>query len=389
MTSPWEPEVALPSPADPLSHSFDGVLSQPAVVPSSGRLSAAQVPTDAFVVPDDEWEYVDPSQYSNPYTERPVYGSGPDALQQTLAPPTNLPPPNLPPPTLPPPSPAAPGVAPPPLQFNGNGHGVPGAAGAVGTVGDPTLDPRYQPEAGELKIKERRSWRTWQLVVIALVAAMLGMWFNGATGGTTESANSATGGRGGYKLPTQRILHHGGAGGRQLEPFDHGGRQFHLDHGRRRGVDGYDRSGRCDDTDVRGRCRSGLRSRAYHPADRQLDEPRLHHRRGDVEHRLGVPVRAGAIIAPDLRHLRRDQRSSARIHSGRDVVSGVRASCDTADLYRKPTGHRPDHRRLPVGREGDRLEFVGWISDLTSARQASGTEFCCFSCLSDASSSSK
>jgi len=56
------------------------------------------------------------------------------------------------------------------------------------------------PQAGEFKIKERRSWKTWQLLSVALVAAVLGMWINGDTGGGT-SATSANPDNG--KLPAE------------------------------------------------------------------------------------------------------------------------------------------------------------------------------------------
>jgi hypothetical protein len=46
------------------------------------------------------------------------------------------------------------------------------------------------PQAGELKIKERRSWRTWQLLSVALVAVILGMWINGDTGGGSSANGS-------------------------------------------------------------------------------------------------------------------------------------------------------------------------------------------------------
>ena len=47
----------------------------------------------------------------------------------------------------------------------------------------PSASSDDPPEPGELKIKERRSWKTWQLLAAALVAAIFGMWINGDTGG--------------------------------------------------------------------------------------------------------------------------------------------------------------------------------------------------------------
>jgi hypothetical protein len=56
------------------------------------------------------------------------------------------------------------------------------------------------PQSGELKIKERRTWKTWQLLSVALVAAILGMWINGDTGGSSSADSSNPDGG---KLPTE------------------------------------------------------------------------------------------------------------------------------------------------------------------------------------------
>ena len=66
---------------------------------------------------------------------------------------------------------------------------------------DPTLAATYHPEPGELKIKERRTWKTWQLVAAILVAALVGMWFNGSTGSASGPSASSGSGGGSYKLP--------------------------------------------------------------------------------------------------------------------------------------------------------------------------------------------
>ena len=58
--------------------------------------------------------------------------------------------------------------------------------------GNASFSLNHPPEAGELKIKEKRSWRTWQLLAVALVAAIFGMWINGDTGGGPSSASSST-----------------------------------------------------------------------------------------------------------------------------------------------------------------------------------------------------
>ncbi len=70
-------------------------------------------------------------------------------------------------------------------------------AGSVTSLsgnGDVTASSDHPLEPGELKLKERRSWRTWQLLVAVLVAAIFGMWINGDTGGGASSASSSTSG---------------------------------------------------------------------------------------------------------------------------------------------------------------------------------------------------
>jgi hypothetical protein len=75
-------------------------------------------------------------------------------------------------------SPSAPGTPPPPDRGLYQGV-VPPVAPPPGPV---TTDPDVVPQKGDLKFKERRSWKTWQLVVAVIVAAVVGMWFNGNTG---------------------------------------------------------------------------------------------------------------------------------------------------------------------------------------------------------------
>jgi len=119
----------------------------------------------------EEWVYVEPDAFSNPYTEQPVYSSGP--IDAPIA---------APPQTPPPPPPPISGPQPPAASPDG--------------VADPLLSSAYQPEKGELKIKERRTWKTWQMLTFAVLAAVLGMWINGNTG--SASGTSATSS---YKLP--------------------------------------------------------------------------------------------------------------------------------------------------------------------------------------------
>jgi hypothetical protein len=65
----------------------------------------------------------------------------------------------------------------------------------VPTDGDdaPLASSDATPQPGELKIKERRSWKTWQLLAVALVAVILGMWINGDTGGTPSATGTSSG----------------------------------------------------------------------------------------------------------------------------------------------------------------------------------------------------
>jgi hypothetical protein len=182
VSSPWDPNSAPSQPVDQPHQSPDGwigngvasrTVQMPATPPSS----------------DEQWEYLDPSAYSNPYTQQPVYTSGPQPI-----------------PTMPPPPPAATlapsdsSTTPPPATagpWQGFGDSPPPPYGTGATVGgDPLSSANYEPEKGELKIKERRTWKTWQLLVAVILAAGVGMWFNGNSG--SASSTSATSG---YKLP--------------------------------------------------------------------------------------------------------------------------------------------------------------------------------------------
>ncbi len=201
--------------------------------------------------PPDQWVYVDPSSYSNPYTEQPVYTSGPQVMPTVT--PVEATPPPIPGPHYAPEGPpryasgpaatngtgytdmsASPGYGatatpPAPLGYGPggiNGPEAPSAYGAAPTgayeaVGpgfygaapppggspvagqptDPLLSPTYQPEEGELKIKERRSWKTWQLLAAVLLAIGAGMWINGNAGTASGDPAASGSSSGGYKLP--------------------------------------------------------------------------------------------------------------------------------------------------------------------------------------------
>ena len=144
------------------------------------QVAPAPMPPPA-PAPAEQWVYVDPSAYSNPYTEAPVYTSGPQ-------------------PAAPPPVAAVP-VVPVPLADPHQAGFAPEAGpdgGATTQAGSAPPDSHH-PERGELGIKERRSWKTWQLLLVALVAAVLGMGINGNVG--AGSSTSSTASSGGYKLP--------------------------------------------------------------------------------------------------------------------------------------------------------------------------------------------
>lgn len=203
----------------------------------------------------DQFVYVDPSAYSNPYTEQPVYTSGAQVMPTEL--PVEPAPPSAPGLQYPP-DPAA-SYPPPPGPASTNGTGQPytapvpvyGAAaptavppgygpspvagypdvpptgyGAVPTPGyepavpagygaapapgfdtppgqpaDPLLASSYQPEEGELKIKGRRSWKTWQVLIAVVLALGIGMWLNGNAGTASGNPAASGSGGGGYKLP--------------------------------------------------------------------------------------------------------------------------------------------------------------------------------------------
>ncbi len=81
-------------------------------------------------------------------------------------------------------------------------------SGPPGVVGQPAVDAEpapaqdrasYRPAAGELGIKERRSWKTWQALVAILVAIGVGAWWNGSTGSASGSGQGA--GSSAYKAP--------------------------------------------------------------------------------------------------------------------------------------------------------------------------------------------
>ncbi len=67
------------------------------------------------------------------------------------------------------------------------------------------------PKPGDLKIKERRSWKTWQLLTAVLVAVIAGMWINGDTGGGASSTHTTGSGHG--TLPANSIAAGTGTGG--------------------------------------------------------------------------------------------------------------------------------------------------------------------------------
>jgi len=176
VTDPWDPVSVEMHPSDQDIHprsAWESLVSAPA---PTGVPSAAPPPTD-------RWEYIDPRAYSNPYTDAPVYTSGP-------RPPTTMPPPI---------AAAAPTVA--GSMGTATKDLRPGTPGVPSDLGpDPLLSANYQPDKGELHIKERRSWKTWQLLTAVVIAAACGMWINGNSG-PASGINGASSTSGGYKLP--------------------------------------------------------------------------------------------------------------------------------------------------------------------------------------------
>jgi hypothetical protein len=188
VTPSWDPNAAP-------NHSEEG----PRVPPSEWDPNAVPLPPIPPPVAGDQWVPVDPSSYSNPYTEAPVYTSGPQSIP-TVPPPSSplhaAIPAEFAPPAVPgpPPVPASPpGVT--PHGFSTDGPGAP-----ENTVADPMLSAGYMPEKGDLKIKERRTWKTWQLLIAVIVAAVVGMWFNGNAGSASGTGGGSGSGHG-YKLP--------------------------------------------------------------------------------------------------------------------------------------------------------------------------------------------
>ena len=175
--------------------------SWPEPPPPAGLTEPAWVPPAP--PPGDQWVAVDPSAFSNPYTESPVYTSGPQPVQTAPPPAYYAPQPQQPDPlVVPVPVGHVPyqGLQQPP--FPPPAGPEPGPVAEAGRSADDT----YRPEQGELGIKERRSWKTWQLLVAVLVAAVVGMAINGATGssssaGAGSNSSAAGGSGGGYKLP--------------------------------------------------------------------------------------------------------------------------------------------------------------------------------------------
>lgn len=66
-----------------------------------------------------------------------------------------------------------------------------------------------RPAPGELRIRERRSWKTWQLLTAVLIAVIAGMWINGDTGGGASNASGT--GSGQEKLPPPSASSAGGS----------------------------------------------------------------------------------------------------------------------------------------------------------------------------------
>ena len=165
----------------------------------------------------------------------------------------------------------------------------------VGSVRRPARRP------GELKIKERRSWKTWQLLTAVLIAAIFGMWINGDTGGGAASTTGTSSGSG--KLPPPSASPSGSAAGgstattttaaaragRSPRPLPRADRRrpprgrIHDDH-----------RGRIhDDVDPVADGRNWTSASPPHlaTAPGQLDQRVVHDDSCAMEHRLGIQMR--------------------------------------------------------------------------------------------------
>ena len=152
-----------------------------------------------------------------------------------------------------------------------------------------------QPKPGELKIKERRSWKTWQLLTAVLIAVIFGMWINGDTGGGSSSATGTSSGSGTLPPPSASSSGAPAGGGAATTTTAAGGQFGHHDHRSRRIDD--DHCGRRVHDDFnhivdlvigRGRTRTSPLDLATAPGE--LDQHAVHDDCRPMEHRMGVPV---------------------------------------------------------------------------------------------------
>ena len=172
MTAPWNPNsVPRLIPEQPPHSPWE---STPSSVSETAPISVPQ---------GDQWVYVDPNSYSDPFAQEPIYTSGEQAVPGAST--GTMPFPPLP-------SVKQPASSPDPFQ----GLGIPPQPqpGIQSALPENALPGgNDEPEKGELKIKERRSWKTWQLLTAVVIAGVLGMWFNGNAGSASGSASSAGG----------------------------------------------------------------------------------------------------------------------------------------------------------------------------------------------------
>ena len=222
------------------------------------------------------------------------------------------------------------------------------------------------PQSGDLKIKERRSWRTWQLLTVALVAAILGMWINGDTGGGGSSSATSSNPDGG-KLPAEgagapAASGSGGttttvaAGGtatttrrEQLGNHHHGSGRVD-DHHRGRGVHHCDHGGG-------GSRRAGTRALTLAAAKGELDQHRVHHDGRSLEHWLGVQLRPRSGRRPFVPGVRDASRVvSVSVRYGRRQRDGRVRTVGDATIQPGRTGARgADDRVVFLDHQGDGL----------------------------------
>ena len=216
------------------------------------------------------------------------------------------------------------------------------------------------PEPGELKIKERRSWKTWQLLTAVLIAAIFGMWINGDTGGGASSTTGTSSGSG--KLPPPSAASSGSAAGGSTATTTTaaGGSSVTTTTAASGSTTTTCRRRIHDDVNhivdiVDDRRRTRTRPPDLATAPRQLDQHVVHDDSRPMEHRLGIQLRP----CPSHRSIVPGVRDSGRVASHwnardqRDRTVGTVGHGAVQPRGADARGASPG--RLYLDRQGDRL----------------------------------